>query len=274
MCLCVAWKGNIKITAYLFLQTWTQLNHMNVTLSYSAILKRINEISKQHTKVMDEWLREGAFVKFVGDNVDKQCNVRDIRSDHHGELRHMFSLLAIKARISPPAPLPEFSPPSLMSHHIDCFLPSREDMNVIQSDMEVLVARILCDYMKDLRQLKKYVVLHIPHTYSDKMAVKSDVLVLDVLHKNETKSSDMVHIMREMASYLGASYSHVALIGGDHVTCEREQGAKRHVMCSNTREGRLEQLEPCVEDWHCVMNFMIVSSTIPMNKLVVTYMYL
>ena len=33
----------------------------------------------------------------------------------------MFSLLAIKARISPPAPLPEFSPPSLMSHHLDCF---------------------------------------------------------------------------------------------------------------------------------------------------------
>ena len=92
------------------------------------------------------------------------------------------------------------------------------------------------------------------------MADKSDVLVLDVLHKNETKSSDMVHIMREMASYLGASYSHVALTGGDHVTCEREQGAKRHVMCSNTQEGRLEQLDPCVEDWHCVMNFMMVST--------------
>ena len=54
----------------------------------------------------------------------------------------MFSLLAIKARISPPAPLPEFSPPSLMSHHLDCFLPSREDMKVILSDMEVLVVRL------------------------------------------------------------------------------------------------------------------------------------
>ena len=29
-----------------------------------------------------------------------------------------------------------------------------------------------------------------PHTYSDKMAVKSEVIVLDVLHKNETKSSE------------------------------------------------------------------------------------
>ena len=42
-CVCV-WhaKGICKstqITAYLFLQTWTQLNHINVTLSYDAILK-------------------------------------------------------------------------------------------------------------------------------------------------------------------------------------------------------------------------------------------
>ena len=46
-------------------------------------------------------------------------------------------------------------------------------MKVVQSDMEVLVARILCGYIKDLRQLKKFVVTQIPHTYSDKMAVKS-----------------------------------------------------------------------------------------------------
>ncbi len=33
----------------------------------------------------------------------------------------------------------------------------------------------------------------------------------------------------------------------------------RHVQCSNTSVGRLNQLEPCIEDWHCVINFMIVS---------------
>ena len=31
-------------------------------------------------------------------------------------------------------------------------------------------------------------------------------------------------------------------------------------MCSITRVGRLEQLKPCVEDWNCVMNFMMVST--------------
>ncbi|KAL5476350.1 hypothetical protein EMCRGX_G026281 [Ephydatia muelleri] len=108
-----------------------------------------------------------------------------------------------------------------------------------------------------MSQLKKFVVSHIPHIYSEKMADKSEVIVLDVLHKNEIKSTDMIQ-MREMASYLGATYKHIVLTGGDHVTCEREQRAKRHVMCSNAPEGRLEQLEPCVEDWHCVMNFMML----------------
>ena len=56
-----------------------------------------------------------------------------------GELRHMFILLAIKDRVSPPAPLPEFSPPSLMSEKVDCFLPSREDMKVVQSDRRCLL---------------------------------------------------------------------------------------------------------------------------------------
>ena len=93
------------------------------------------------------------------------------------------------------------------------------------------------------------------------MAAKSEVVVLDVLHNNETKSSDMGEVMRTKVSYLGSLYKHTVLSGGDHLNCEREQGAKCHVQCSNSPEGRLNQLEPCVEDWLCVMNFMIVSIT-------------
>ena len=115
----------------------------------------MDEINKQHTKMMDKWLSEGAFVKFVGDNVDKQFNVRDIRSDHHAQLRHMFSLLVIKARIPPPPPalLPELPTQSLTSVKVDSFLPSLADMKVIQRDMEVLVGRIICDYIKDMSRL-------------------------------------------------------------------------------------------------------------------------
>ena len=100
---------------------------------------------------------------------------------------------------------------------------------------------------------------HIPHSHSKEMANTSEVVVVDVLHKHETKSSDMVEIMRETVSYLGELFKLTVLSGGDHVTCERELGCKRHVMCA---EGRLEQLEPCVEDWHCLMSYLGVRAYI------------
>ena len=95
--------------------------------------------------MLDKWLKDGAFVKFVGDNVDKQVNVRDIASDHHGKLMHMFSIFAVKARVSPPAPIADLSRSMLCTETVECFLPSKEDIIVIQGDLEVLVSRILCD---------------------------------------------------------------------------------------------------------------------------------
>ena len=52
---------------------------------------------------------EGSSFKFVGDNVDKKRGVRDIRSDHQGEMKHMYSLLAVKSRM----PSPHFNPPDI-----------------------------------------------------------------------------------------------------------------------------------------------------------------
>ena len=78
-------------------------------------------------------------------------------------------------------------------------MPSREDITTIQGDLEVLVSRILCDYIKSFKGL---VTKHIPHTYSEEMAAKSEVVVLDVLHKNESVNSDMVEILRTILSYL------------------------------------------------------------------------
>ena len=49
------------------------------------------------------------------------------------------------------------------------------------------------------------------------MADKSEAFVLDVLHKNETKSRDMLYLMRKVPHSIGALYSHVALTGDDHV---------------------------------------------------------
>ena len=107
-----------------------------------------------HTKLLDKWSTKGAF---VSDNVEKQVSVCDIRSDHHGKLMHMFSIFAVKARVSPPPPVSDFSPPML---HTDTVEPSREDITIIQGNLEVLVSRIPCVHIKGFQQLKRLVSNH------------------------------------------------------------------------------------------------------------------
>ena len=62
-----------------YLQVYTRLNHLNVSLSYNATLAAVTEVSKLHKVPLQQWIAEGVTFKFVGDNVDKSKEVRDIR---------------------------------------------------------------------------------------------------------------------------------------------------------------------------------------------------
>ena len=50
------------------------------------------------------------------------------------------------------------------------------------------------------------------------MATKSDVVVCDVLHKNENKRVDMIDIMMSTQDYLGKDFKHTVASGGDLLT--------------------------------------------------------
>ena len=78
---------------------YSWLNQLCVTLSYTGVLKVVTELSKLHKVPLSTWLQSGVPVKLVGNNVDKKKGVRDIRSNHRGELVHMYSLLAVKGRV-------------------------------------------------------------------------------------------------------------------------------------------------------------------------------
>ena len=50
---------------------------------------------------------------------------------------------------------------------------------------------------------------------------------------------------------------------GDQLTCERQVGAKRHMMDGDTPRDRLDKFEPVTEDWHALMSFLGVSEHFP-----------
>ena len=79
---------------------YARLNHVGVTLSYTGTLNAVGAISKLHQVPIRRWILEETPFKFVGDNVDKKRGFRDLCSDHHGEMMHMFSVLAFRSCVS------------------------------------------------------------------------------------------------------------------------------------------------------------------------------
>ena len=230
-------------------------------ISYNATLRLMEDVSKLHTVPIKQWIKDGVVFKFWGDNLDKQQRVRDLRSDHQGDMLHIFSILVGASRT--PAPeLPFTGQVSNLSHTpTQYFLPTSSDVLEVKNNLVVLVSQILTEYFTSLAPFSKVVPKHILHKYSSQMSKKSNVVVLDVLMKNETKHKDMLEIMTTLQEYLGESYpdDRPVLSGGDQLTCERQVGAQRHMMCGNTARERLELLKPVVEDWHCLVAFIGVS---------------
>lgn len=141
------------------------------------------------------------------------------------------------------------------------FLPSKDDIRCVKSNLIVIVSCILTRYIHTLSPLSKSVQKHILHKYSNQISRKSEVVVLNVLMKNETKHSDMIDIMSTMQGYLGKEYPHECRVasGGDQLTYERQIGAQWHVVDGNTPEEQLRLLQPQSEDWHCLVCMLTVS---------------
>ena len=84
----------------------------------------------------------------------------------------------------------------------------------------------------------------------------------------------MISIMELMQTYLGTEYNDErrVLSGGDLLTCERQQGSQRHMMCGDTPRERLQLLEPVNKDWHCLVTILeVIFITVYLHTL---YMYI
>ena len=141
---------------FIHLHTYSRCkNASTMCMSYPATLRLIDGVSKLHTIPIKKWIKEGTVFKFWGDNVDKQRHVRDLRSDHQGEMLHMFSLLVGRSRT--PAPEHPFTGQlsKLTEVPSDYFLPNISDITAVKSNMVVLVSRILTQYFPGLAPLSK-----------------------------------------------------------------------------------------------------------------------
>lgn len=179
----------------------------------------------------------------------------------------MYSLLMVRTRTADSSLSTSGTTGDLHARLPGSFLPTEEDVQKIKLNLCVLIGRILCTRIKCLNPFLKLLPQHIPHQYYSQMKEVSETHFLDVLLKNEAKSSDMIDIMVSMQTYLGEKFptSMKVLSGGDQLTCERQCCSQRHLMDGDVPKERLQMLEPVCEDWHVLMCFLKVSIIVIMT---------
>ena len=122
-------------------------------------------------------------------------------------VEHMFSILVACSQLPPISYTHTGQIADVMSLTGKSFLPTYDDVERVKGNLAVLVSwfptKYMYMYFKSLSPLSKAVPQHISHQYSAQMSKKSEVVVLDVLMKNEVEASDMLDIMHTVQAYLG-----------------------------------------------------------------------
>lgn len=188
-------------------------------ISYPATLRLMEELSHAHGVPLKKWIEDGEI--------------------HQGKMLDMFTMIVGRSRTPAPELSHEGQVSSLDEVPADFFIPNSSDIERAKANLVTLVARKLTRHITGLVRFAKVVPKHILHVYSKEMAEKSEVFALDVL---------------------GEGYDEVRRVacGGDQLTCERQVGAQRHMMCGNTFVERLGLLEPVTEDWHCLVSLLFL----------------
>ncbi|KAL5475126.1 hypothetical protein EMCRGX_G027185 [Ephydatia muelleri] len=201
-------------------------------------------------EIGNEETEEWSGFRLVGDNIDKNVKPRDMRINSQTSSLHYFHAYAVKDRIS----FKHLSADATMIFPQDIdfnvFYPSVEDNFQLVSNFETLVTRMFVQHIPGLQSLSAMANHHIEHQYSKNMALKSEVVPLGVLLKNENVLNDMVDILDEL-------HNHIPL-GGDQLTVARIRGSQRVEFNAENGDERLEGFFPVIEDWHTKMCFMEV----------------
>lgn len=108
-------------------------------VSYTATLKLASDVGHIHTVLYSNRLKMMSFFKFWGDNLDKQKNVRDVRSDNQATMLHMYSLLVGHSRIPGIGLFCVGQVAKLSSSPTESFLPTLSDVNAVKKNLVVLV---------------------------------------------------------------------------------------------------------------------------------------
>jgi hypothetical protein len=217
---------------------------------------------------MVQALTAGKRIRLVGDNVNLTVGVRDERSNRHGKQLNYFGSAALIHDLHFPAA--SHTTPQTDYHSLTPvdLLPSTQDINCLVYDYVHMTMHVAVKHIAYFSYLKDLIPQHLVDEHVDQLKVKTGVIPLSVLAKDEQKYSDVVEILRYYKSIMSDVYRKANMditnakihVGGDQMTRENFSGAKRLLIGAPTPVDKFDHLSPITaEFFHIAMKVLSVA---------------
>ena len=239
-------------------KVFDRLQRCGVAMSYNNTITTIQQYSSVTVTKLVEAVRNGKYIRFIGDNLNFFTNVRYERLNKHGHMHHMFATaIYIYDREYTHKPhTPEINLQDLKQHHI---MLKKEEYSCIRSYTIALLLKVISRFIPYFKPLAE----HVGKAKNKDKHTKTVVVPIEVLPYNEMKYIDVVNILLFMKMYAENIYNKAGVpftsihTGGDQLTRERFSHAKEMRLKNMFPDEQLQSMTPVtMEFFHLMMNLL------------------
>ena len=159
-----------------------------------------------------ELLKQDRKFVLVFDNIDWDVRAHEMHSDHQNKSVHAMATSIVFNRVSSDH-LPDDEPKRNLAdcNLKDLLMLTDEEKICTRERYKIFLGRILCEWFPAFNFFKEILPPHTPCQYQCEMNLKSVVVTLPVLLKDEKKYADLVEVLAQLQAWVREIYSKAGL---------------------------------------------------------------
>ena len=204
-------------------QLITRLNKYGFCLEPNMKYPILDDIGKHFIDQAAQLVKSGHKFVYVLDNIDWEEKAHDMRENVQNRSVHAMATSIVFSRMSSEG-LPDSGPQKDLK---GCNVHQLVDINpleldAIRSRYRILVAKLLFEHFPDFALFKQYIPKTTDSSHINKMSLKSEVVTMPILMKDEKKYSDCVDVLDQLETWTQEIYSAAGLCSAEPQTTDDE----------------------------------------------------
>lgn len=190
-----------------------RLNKYGLCMDPTKKYKILDEIGKHFLDHAVMLVKSGYKFVFVLDNIDWEEKAHDVRKDSQNKSVHAVATSMVFNRIPLSCDLPDCGPQRNLR---TCNVPeivavSEAELDSIVSRYRVIVSKILFEEFPEFQVFKPFVPQRTACLYSKQTCLKSEVVTMPVIMRDEKKYSECVDMLDQLEEWTFQIYSAAGL---------------------------------------------------------------